>query len=1106
VVLILFGLCTWGGEGAGVSAVQADSRREDAAGEKSPSLFLDFEDGRMGIWRFPPGSFAEESLGVDLAGPQKNNRSKGVLHCFVRGRLVSGSATYVLRDNGVSPIRVTPRTRVAWCWRVSENQDTDGFWLCFSLRNTKTGVIESARFVTWIEHSHSVIKAYFDPSQVWIYHCESLYDYLWRRYDPSIVDSFIVEDVTLGASSSPHLEAWVDNIWIGEGEPPAAVNDVETVKTNTVPSSKLVGFSYGFLDGDWIPDRVDMYRDRAEILYNPHVKDVRAPSEGDSLGPAVRVKKVKPQTIDFNPQRIDGLATIADLNGDGRDDILIVFDDALGSRCFKGAAPHVPLREVPLEGSALFWEYEYSYGAAVSDIDLDGDLDVLQFNPYMRFHNFGGIRLIRNEGNWAFVDGTIDSRILSQGAFGCTFGDVNGDGYPDLFAGYRWYYNPGTVESVNHLYINDRYGRFIAAPDLLVLPGDAHVEGGVLADIDNDGDLDLYVVVSEVSGSRRPPRNLLFLNDGTGRFSDATDGCGTEGSGASQSALAEDFDNDGLVDLFVISGGRCVFYRNKGHARFEAVPEELTSAEPGIGGAAADVDADGDMDIAILGRDRSDPILIENTNGNGRNFLEVRLRGTSSGRAGIGAAVCLYDNGHIGDRNHLIGFREINPVRGFGQSVPAVAHFGLGSRTSADLEVVFPPVHGKKPVVVRERGIEGGTFLEVSEHRNALVRLISDAFARWRGAFENTLFRIPSWLFALVALVVIWSAGALIRTRVAPSIRNTVDVILMAVIVIAAVLAVYRSLAWGVSALLAAFLLTLFHGRVQELLRSSFQSRSWRESATEFLLEELSQAVHTEKKFAFLMEISLADDRQVLVPARSYNKEFKSLKKLVSTMRMVTPGDQRWRQAGAEMKTIQRILGELRKLGTDGREAAHFELSERTVELQHAIGRLNTLLRDYRATLRRMLSVSFTEEWQNLRREYEWVLAEHGVALAEVLPESVDVVRIHLKEGEFRHIFKNLFDNSLRAMGESHEKRIRMAASLDATHLTVQWTDTGPGVPRELAGRLFNEVVPSSSPEGKGEGCAITGQIMRRRHGVVRLEEQAAAGGATIVMKFLRVK
>ncbi len=1074
---------------------------------RAEPLYLDFEGGKTGIWRFLPNGFARDSLGVALADPPKHNNSRGSLYCFVRGGLVWGGVSYILRDNGRSPIRVTPRTKAAWCWRVSKNEGTNGFWLCFNLRNTKTGAVEHARFATWLESSHTVIRAYFEYSGVWTYHCEGLYDYLWRRYEPAIVDSFVIESVTLGASSSPNLEAWIDNIWIGDGEPPPEVNTVEAVKTTIPISAKLIGFSYGFLDGDWIPDRVDLFRDRADIFLNPHADEAGSAGGGDPRGPAVRAKEKKPvQNIEFDPQRIGGVATIADLNGDCRDDILIGFDDALGNRCFKGGAPGSPFREVPLEGGALLMEQEYSYGAAVSDVDLDGDLDLLQLNPHQRSHNFGGIRFIRNERDWAFVEGTVDSRILSQMAFGCMFGDVNGDGYQDLFAGYRWYYNIDSVASVNHLYLNDGRGRFVAGPDRLVLPGDVLVAGGVFADFDNDSDLDLYAVVGEAGLRRGPPRNMLFLNDGTGRFENASDSCGTGSTDSSRTALAEDFDNDGLVDLYLMDDdGWCLFYRNTGAGRFEAVKNELIASKPGIRAVAADLDADGDMDIALLARDRSDPICIENTNSDGRNFIEVRLRGVSGDHAGIGGKVFVYESGHIGEADRLVGFREINPSRGFRQYVPPIAHFGLGTLEKVDLEVVFPPIRGRAPVVVRERGVTGGSFIEISEHENDFVRAGTDAFVRWRGAFDRAVFQVPSWLFAIFALAAICAAASIVRIRPAASAKSWIDLLLLAAIVVAALLAVYRSVAWGAGTLVFAFLMILYQARLSELFRSLFQSKSWRESATEFLLEELAQAIHTEKKFAFLMEISLAGGRGAQAPERSYDSDFKSLKKLVSMMRLVTPGDQAWRQAGAEIRTMRKILGDLRRLRKDAGDSGRFALSERTVELQHATGRLNTLLRDYRAALRRKLSISFVEEWRGIRGEYEAALAEQGVALEELFPDGIEAVRIHLREDEFRHIFKNCFDNSLRALREEAEKRIRVAVSLDATHLALSWIDTGSGVPKQLAELLFKENVPSSSPQGRGEGCAITGQIVRRRQGVIRLEELPGAKGAAIFMKFLRV-
>lgn len=1108
LALTFLAFCARGGSADRAHAAKDDVTDRASAAETHARLFLDFENGRMGTWRFG-GYFADIPLEAGLAHDLKNDRSRGALHCSVRDNADSGSITYVLRDNGVPPIRVTRRTRIAWCWRVSENQDTDGFWLCLYLKNTKTKRQDIVRCVNWIEKSHTVLRAYFDPSQVWVYHDESIYDYLWRRYDPSVVDSFVIENVTLGASAAPKLEAWIDNIWIGEGEPPDSVNVVKTVNTSGVVPSRLMGFSYGFLNCDWIPDRVDVYRDRAEVLINPDsgVRRGGRPGIGGSFG--MRCEPMKPfQTIPFEPQRIDGFATLADLNGDGMTDVLFNFDDLLGNRCFENRLPRGRFSEVSLRESALKMDMEYSYGAAVSDVDLDGDLDILQFCPYPRSYVFGGIRLLQNNSNFDFDDYTTGSWILSQLAFGCTFGDVNGDGCQDLFAGYRVSYDPDSVKTVARLYLNDRHGHFAAVPEDLVPPPDVFIEGGVFADFDNDGDLDLYVVVNEVQNNSRPPRNMLFLNDGTVKFTDVTETSGVACVGGSQAALAEDFDNDGLIDLYVIGARGSMLYRNLGNAHFQAVPDELICREPGSGGAAVDYDGDGDMDVAVLGTGlpgHMQLMHVENTSSTGKNFIEVRLRGISSNRFGIGGKVFLYETGHLGDKDHLLGMREINSSKGFAQYSPPVAHFGLGTRRAADVEVVFPPARGREPVVVREKNVAGGSFLSVPEYRSGAARALYNFSLSVKQTYRRTSHAIPAWSLAFLAFLVVSAVGILHRTRLRTAWATPADAFALAAIALAAALAIDRSVPWGGTGVLLGALAVAFNVPVEGLVRTVFQSRAWRENVLELLLEDLSQAIHAEKKFAFLMDVSLLDDPVARKPLRSYDEELGNLMNLVSMMRLATPRDASWKEALDETGAIRRLLAQLSSASIEEEGAGQFEHSDRASELRHAVERLVTLLKDYRAMLHRMISVSFIDEWRALRAEYEPALDSQGVILEESFPAGIEVARIHLRTGEFRHIFKNCFDNSLRAMREREEKRIRVAASIDsAMHLELHWADTGCGIPKPLVERLFNEVVQSSSPDGKGEGCFISSQMIRRRLGAVRCERLPKGEGASIFMKFIR--
>ncbi|MGQ0701923.1 MAG: FG-GAP-like repeat-containing protein [Gemmatimonadales bacterium] len=129
------------------------------------------------------------------------------------------------------------------------------------------------------------------------------------------------------------------------------------------------------------------------------------------------------------------------------------------------------------------------------------------------------------------------NRHLMQGS-GVAIGDVNGDGRPDIYL--------ARIEGPNALYLNDGDWHFHdVAAEAGVTLGDRPSTGAVLADIDGDGDLDLLVGV--MAG-----RNALFLNDGTGRFRDATAESGfvPEGRGTTTLTLA-DVDGDGDLDLYV---------------------------------------------------------------------------------------------------------------------------------------------------------------------------------------------------------------------------------------------------------------------------------------------------------------------------------------------------------------------------------------------------------------------------------------------------------------------------------------------------------------------------------------------------------------------------
>lgn len=201
------------------------------------------------------------------------------------------------------------------------------------------------------------------------------------------------------------------------------------------------------------------------------------------------------------------------------------------------------------------------------------------------------------------------SKILGHGA---AWGDVDGDDRPDLYVG-TFHYPDGKP----NLLFRNKEGRFTldrqAAPRL-----SARSTGALFADLDNDGDLDLYLASMPVPAGSKRARKLgralvgcsLLRNDGRGGFTDVSAGngaCPPEFGGRSATVL--DADGDGLLDLLVgedplpgYNGSptrTSRLFRNLGNLRFETAQVGIPADAAGLGVAAADLNADGRPDLFL---------------------------------------------------------------------------------------------------------------------------------------------------------------------------------------------------------------------------------------------------------------------------------------------------------------------------------------------------------------------------------------------------------------------------------------------------------------------------------------------------------------------------
>jgi hypothetical protein len=261
-------------------------------------------------------------------------------------------------------------------------------------------------------------------------------------------------------------------------------------------------------------------------------------------------------------------------------------------------------------------------GVGLLDQDGDGALDVylVQSGDLAEPSPDGANRLFRNLGGARFADVTATVGGGDPGyGMGCAVGDADQDGDPDVYV---------TNVGPNTLLLNDG-GTLGAAPLEAGVSDEGWGTSAAWVDIDADGDLDLYVVnylrwspereieCHSPQGGRdycsptsydAPARDVLYRNEGGGRFRDVSEAAGLGAAfGNGLGVASGDLDLDGWVDLYVANDMMPnQLWTNRGDGTF--VDRALFSgcavnrdgaAEAGMGAVALDVEDDGDLDLFV---------------------------------------------------------------------------------------------------------------------------------------------------------------------------------------------------------------------------------------------------------------------------------------------------------------------------------------------------------------------------------------------------------------------------------------------------------------------------------------------------------------------------
>ncbi len=284
--------------------------------------------------------------------------------------------------------------------------------------------------------------------------------------------------------------------------------------------------------------------------------------------------------------------------------------------------------------------FDYTFAPMLSDIDRDGDPDILFAS------DFTTSKIFLNNGDATFTDITDRNVVKDRNGMGSAAGDYDNDGDMDWFVTSIFETSQGADPNIG---------------------------------------------------------NRLYRNDGNGVFTDVTDAAGVADGGWGWGVCFEDFDNDGDLDIFHVNGWEQIdprdaggpndftfdqirYFESQGDGTFVEAAQGagLIDTGQGRGVACFDSDRDGDLDLVITNNQPVKSVVIyRNELGGTNHYLTVKLNGSGVNTDAIGAMIEISD----GSRTQI---REIRAGNHFVSQNPAEAHFGLGAAMSVDITITWP--------------------------------------------------------------------------------------------------------------------------------------------------------------------------------------------------------------------------------------------------------------------------------------------------------------------------------------------------------------------------------------------------------------------------------
>jgi len=475
--------------------------------------------------------------------------------------------------------------------------------------------------------------------------------------------------------------------------------------------------------------------------------------------------------ITYNNEWSTGVVFV-DINADGWLDIYVCNAGNMLNKALRKNKLYINNQNLTFTDQAAEYGLDndgYTTHASFFDYDLDGDLDCFLVNnspipvnslnyanmrsipdaqaPYAEFLKGGGDHLLRNDNN-KFTDVTkeagIYGSIISFG-LGVTVGDVNLDGYPDVYVSNDFF-------EKDYLYINQQDGTFKDEIENRTQHISFSSMGADLQDINNDGkpdifttdmlpgddyrlktntsfeNYDVFKLKQDQGFYNQYTQNALQVNNGEGKFLETGFFSGVAASDWSWGALMFDADNDGLSDILVCNGiyrdvtdqdfidffandvvNQMVLkgkkeevntvidkmpsvpipnkvFKNLGNLKFKDAEKEWGLDQPTFsnGASYADLDNDGDLDLVINNVNQEALVYRNTSNDNSTNhYIALQLHYKDNNPFAIGSKINVF----AGDQ---VISRELIPSKGFQSSVEYKQTIGIGKNSIDSIQIQWP--------------------------------------------------------------------------------------------------------------------------------------------------------------------------------------------------------------------------------------------------------------------------------------------------------------------------------------------------------------------------------------------------------------------------------